>query len=164
MVVFESYWGNTKHIAEVIAAELGPHATALHVDTAPDQLPVGLDLLVLGAPTHAFTLPSPPSRAEATKHGGAASTRGIREWMAQLAVPTPQPAIAVFDTRQGTSTFVGSAAKSAAKALRKDGFTVSQTAQFRVIGREGPLANGEAERAAEWARVLRSMASRLQKP
>lgn len=156
LVVFESYWGNTTRIAEVIAAELGPDATAVHVDDAPDQLPPGLDLLVLGAPTHAFTLPSQPSRAEAAKHGGAASRRGIREWVAQLAATAPLPVVALFDTRQGTSPFVGSAAKSAAKSLRKTGFTISQTAHFAVTGREGPLADGEAERAAEWARTLRS--------
>lgn len=157
LVVYESYWGNTRTIAEVIAGELG--VVAVHVDDAPDTLSPGLRLLVIGAPTHAFSLPTAQSRGEAEKQGGATARRGVREWLTQSTMPEPHPDVVVFDTRQGTSVFVGSAAKSAAKMLRKERAVVCEVEHFTVTGREGPLADAEAERAAVWARTLRSRMS-----
>ena len=72
------------------------------VATASVDLPADLDLLVVGAPTHAFSLSRPSTRADAVRQGAPPerATAGLREW---LTAAPPQDArrlpVAVFDTR-----------------------------------------------------------------
>jgi hypothetical protein len=62
-----------------------------------------------------------------------------------------------FDTRVNTPRLPGSAAKAARHELRSLGFDVGTKAKtFRVHGYEGPLIDGELERAAKWARALQA--------
>lgn len=158
LIVYESLWGNTRQVAEEVArgAREGSDALTLcAVADAPSSLAPSLTLLVIGAPTHAFSLPTPSSRAEARSEGAASShTPGIREWLAGLTVKTPPPSVAAFDTRQGRSFLVGSAAKSIARAAKRRALIVSETADFVVTSREGPLEQGELERAFAWGRAL----------
>jgi flavodoxin len=50
LVIFDSNYGNTKTIAETIAAELGRGAVAVPVaGLGPDSL-TGIELLVVGSP------------------------------------------------------------------------------------------------------------------
>ncbi len=49
----------------------------------------------------------------------------------------------------------GAAAKKmAAKARKVGGQLVAEPESFFVVGREGPLEEGDEERAKEWARAL----------
>ena len=63
---------------------------------------------------------------------------------------------AAFDTRFDKPAFLtGSAAKGIAKRLRQRGFElVAEPESFFVLGTEGPLKDGELERAAAWAVAL----------
>ncbi len=55
LVVVESVFGNTRAVAEAIAAGLADRMTVRVVDVADAPTAVtGLDLLVVGGPTHAF--------------------------------------------------------------------------------------------------------------
>ena len=57
--------------------------------------------------------------------------------------------------RKSRRTLTGSAAKGIAKRLRHHGFEpVAEPESFFVHGTEGPLKDGELERAAAWARAL----------
>jgi hypothetical protein len=65
--------------------------------------------------------------------------------------------VAGFDTRMTNRliTIFGTAAPKIAKALQKKGGTlVGSPAGFYVTGGEGPLKEGEIERAAAWAKGL----------
>jgi flavodoxin I len=65
--------------------------------------------------------------------------------------------VAGFDTRMTSKliTLFGTAAPKIAKALEKKGGTlVGPAAGFYVTGGEGPLKDGEIERAAAWAKGL----------
>ena len=60
LVVVETYFGNTRHIADVVANHLrsdGIDAEVVDVVEAPTELEDGIELLVIGAPTHDLGLP-----------------------------------------------------------------------------------------------------------
>ena len=87
LVVHESMFHNTATVAEVVAASLtaeGMSVTCVDVADAPPLESVEADLLVVGAPTHAFSLSRPGTREEAVRQGAPAehARTGVREWLA----------------------------------------------------------------------------------
>ena len=158
IVVYESLWGNTEKLARAVASGLGLTMSVELVDTdaAPATIE-GYDLVVVGGPTHAFSMSRPSTRAQGVEEKGAphAPGRGIREWLDALPpTTTPVPA-ATFDTRVDAPRLPGSAAKAALKELTAHGFTTLTTPRtFRVHGYEGPIVEGELDAAAAWAREL----------
>jgi len=156
LVVFESQFGNTEQVAQAIASGLRErgHARVVMVDEAPTVLPDDLDLLVVGGPTHAFSMSRPDSRSAARQDGAEATETGLREWLKMLPSPLPVPRVATFSTRQGHSFVTGSAARSAAKAIRSHETVAAEVEDFFVVGKHGPLEDGELARATEWGRHL----------
>ncbi|RYC13380.1 flavodoxin family protein [Nocardioides zhouii] len=164
VIVFESMFGNTASVAADVRAglvEAGATVVLAGVASIPAQALSSCDLLVLAAPTHAFTLSRPESRAEAVAKGAHPdhAATGLREWLATLGdvlpASSPRPAVAVLDTRVTKVRHLpGSAARSAARALAKLDFDVVHRASFYVEGITGPVSAGEHERAREWGRGL----------
>jgi len=144
VVIFDSEFGNTREIAEAIAAELQASGV-VEVDkvgtpAAEAVIPTNVDLLIVGGPTQMHGI-SPAMRAYlGTFHSG--SLAGIR--------------VAAFDTRvAGWPLFTGAASGGIAKVLETFGATmVVPPESFIVSGKEGPLAEGELERARAWARQI----------
>lgn len=160
LVVVESSFGNTLTVAEVLASALRKDSglgevTVVRAEDAPTALPPGLDLLVVGAPTHGFTLPTPQSRMQAQDKGAPAhSEGGLREWLADLE-PVPHLRVLTFDTSVRLRFRLGCAAKTAARLLRRRGFrAVLRGPSFYVTGTSGPLVDGELRRVAAWAERL----------
>lgn len=155
LVVYESLWGNTKKLAQTIGSRLGADAEVEVFDSDAAPLSIdGFDLLIVGGPTHAFSMSRPATRADAVKSHAAphAPARGIREWLSQLERPGSEIPAATFDTRVDKPRLPGSAAKAAKHELRSLGFdTTLQQLTFHVHGYEGPLLDGELERASTWA-------------
>ncbi|VXC46336.1 flavodoxin family protein [Nocardioides sp. AX2bis] len=166
-VVFESMFGNTEQVAEAICEGLrdqGAEVTRCRVADAGDH-ELAQDLLVLGAPTHTFTLSRPATRAEAVIKGAGAAdaATGVREWLEALeprsassadAAEAPG-AVAVFDTRATKVRHLpGSAARRTARLLRQRGLDVGEVTSFYVEDVRGPLAEGELSRARSWGRHL----------
>lgn len=153
MIIYDSQFGNTAQIARAIAGALAENVEveALQVgDARPDGL-AGLDLLVVGSPTHGFR-PTPAIK-EFLKAIPKQGLSGVR--------------VAAFDTRfteaeinshRLLSTLVaafGYAAEPIAMGLTKRGGTLAVPAEgFYVKDTEGPLVEGELERAAEWATMV----------
>jgi len=164
LVVYESLWGNTEKLARAVAAELGTTMTVDVVDS--DAAPVvieGIDLLVVGGPTHAFSMTRASTRASAGTDRSAPHIpkRGIREWLDALTPVTTPIAAATFDTRVESPRLPGSAAKAARHELRSHGFdTGAKPMTFRVHGYEGPVVDGELDAAVAWARELIGAVSR----
>lgn len=153
LMVVESQFGNTRSIAEAVAAGLGETASVeiVDVDDAPATLPEDLDLLLVGGPTHTFTMSHERTRAEAhAEHG---SSTGIREWLDALP-ETRGLRVATFDTKQGHTRLSGSAARAAARAGRHHGLDVQESESFYVADKTGPLEEGELDRATAWGRTL----------
>ncbi|WP_158888149.1 flavodoxin family protein [Amycolatopsis anabasis] len=161
LVVYESMFGNTELVARAIAEGLSPFAEVeiSNVDNAPGDLNGGVDLLVIGGPTHAHGMSRKATRADAARQvNGAVRSRrrGIREWLEEFSC-TPA-GIAVFDTRvKAASWLVGSAARGAAKLLRHNGIhLVTEPESFFVDGGSAPgeLLTGELNRARGWGEKL----------
>jgi hypothetical protein len=66
----------------------------------------------------------------------------------------------VFDTRaHGMKLLTGSAADGIGHRLdRKGALVLEPRGSFLVMGTEGPLADGELERACDWALAIRAQA------
>jgi hypothetical protein len=165
VVVYESMYGNTREIAEAVAAGIGAHATVeVHEVSDMEALPDGVDLLVVGGPTHAFGMSRPGTRADAaTKpHDGDLVSTGIglREWIEALPSADHLIAVATFDTRVRHPRLPGSAAKAAGKALAARGYRmVAAPRTFDVNGMTGPLYPGETDKAAEWGASVATAAT-----
>lgn len=156
LVIYDSVYGNTEKIARAIGAGLEPAGevqvlpvTEVHAGQLPD-----LDLLVFGSPTQAFGMIARPK--EFLKNLPANAIKGVK--------------VAAFDTRMSVQdvdskiyTFMaglfGYAAEKIEKGLKSiGGVPVIAPAGFLVTGREGPLKQGELERATAWAgEILRRL-------
>jgi flavodoxin I len=152
LVVYDSKYGNTEQIARAMGTAVGPQedVEVLRVtNVKPEQL-TGLDVLIVGSPTWAFR-PTPAVRS-LLRGIPAGGLEGVR--------------VAGFDTRiamdDGAPGFLrtmarlfGYAAKPISDGLQKKGGTLAIPPEgFFVMDSEGPLKEGELERAADWARQV----------
>jgi hypothetical protein len=128
---------------------------------APD-----VDLLVVGGPTHVHGLASTTSRRGAVQAAredgtthlepGADAEPGLRTWLRDLPPGSARHA-AAFDTRVDRSPWLtGTAARGIARRLHRHGVDVVGTESFLVTDSEGPLEEGELERARAWGAELRA--------
>ena len=173
VVVHESIYGNTRAIAEAIAEALTPLG---EVEVRPVHEAGSVDaaeLLVVGGPTHMHGLTSSFSRRAAVKAGeedgvaiesGAGDEFGLRQWLAGLAGDGRMAA--AFDTRIDRSPkLTGVAGRGIARRLRGGGYElIADPESFFVEDSEGPLAEGELERARAWGAKLAAAARAPQGP
>jgi hypothetical protein len=174
LVVYESMFGNTERIARAIRDGLRRSVPAEIVPAyrAPTVIPGDVGLLIVGGPTHAFSMSRASTRQEALKQQDVVMPIevGIRDWLGMLAgdlASAPRRGrerveVATFDTRIAkVRRLPGSAARSAAKLLRKLGFRlISPSASFFVDGSTGPIREVEIERARRWGEELGRLLSR----
>jgi flavodoxin len=140
LVVYFSKFGNTQKIAEAIAETLGSAGPVRVIST--NQLNAsdleGVDLVVMGSPTHRMNLPE--------------AVRPVFESLPRRILRgTP---VAAFDTSYKMSRWLApfTAARKLTSRLRKlGGKRLVPPETFHVEGREGPLYEGEIERARTWA-------------
>src|SRR3954447_2618129 len=164
LIVYESMFGNTEKVARAVAAGLaeGMEVELLEVSTAPARITDLVDLIVVGAPTHAFSLSRRSTRADALAKGATQGERdiGIREWLTHLSGRPHSELMATFDTRvDRVRRLPGSAAHKAARLARHHGFELAGVESFYVSDIDGPLLPGELERATAWGRDLASQMS-----
>lgn len=152
LVIFDSFFGNTKKIGEMIAEELSSdhELTLLKVDTASlSQLPLA-DLIFFGSPTRAFS--ASPNMTSFLKSIPPQTLDNVK--------------VAVFDTRVAPEDIkprllglaiklAGYADKKMISLLKTSGANVILPGEgFTVAGSEGPLREGELVRASAWARSI----------
>jgi len=154
LVVYESLFGNTEQVARAVGQGLrrSMEVEVVEVGSAPPLDPEAVDLLVVGAPTHAHGLSRPATRE--TRDGGEPGI-GVREWLEGLP-SAPGRAVATFDTRFPKPRWLtGSAARSIAARLSKRGArAIADPESFFVAGTEGPLRERELLRASRWGVAL----------
>jgi hypothetical protein len=163
-VIYESIYGNTGDIAGAIAEGLRPYGDVT-LQPVDDRASADVDLLVVGAPTHAHGLPTRMTRraievaAEEAEAKGEPLESGPTPAMRSFLDRLPKvggTGAACFDTRFDKSPLLtGSAAKTMAKKLGRLGFEmVVPPESFFVLDSEGPLKEGELERARAWGASL----------
>jgi flavodoxin len=142
IVVYDSQYGNTERIARAVVdtAQTAGHARLVHI--GPDALAEfgRADLLVVGSPTQGWR-PTP----------------AMQSFLTAMKADLPAGmAVACFDTRfQKPRWLTGSAARSMSNAFRSAGAVlVAPPESFFVKGSEGPLVDGELDRASAWASTL----------
>jgi flavodoxin len=174
LILYDSFFGNTEKIAQAMAGVLAARAEVRlqKMAVVTDSQPVvetksvsavnvkvesintdvleGVDVLLLGSPTRAFT--SSPATKDFLRKIPAGGLNGVKA--------------AAFDTRMDVvkvnNKFLsfmvkifGYAAESLSKTLAKKGAQIiSEPGRFIVEGSEGPLSAGEVERAEAWTKSL----------
>jgi flavodoxin len=152
LIVYDSIFGNTEKVARAIAGAFPASAGAgvVKVGQAGKESLTGVNLLIVGSPTRAFR-PTPAIQSflrELPSNG----LKGVR-------VAAFDTGIALEDVDSKILHFMvpifGYAAKPIADGLVRKGGTLSMPPEgFFVKGSEGPLKEGELERAADWARKI----------
>ena len=164
LVVYESLFGNTEQVALAITSGLSEHLDVelLEVTDAPQVITEALNLIVIGGPTHAFSMTRPSTREDAFRQGAShgSTAVGLREWLEQLGKGSHSSLVATFDTRVSKVRHLpGSAAKGAAKLVHKLGYSsAAQAESFYVEDVTRPLLEGELDRAHAWGEMLGSLA------
>jgi hypothetical protein len=164
VVAYESMYGNTRAVAERIAAALGRGAET-QVQPVGKLTPadvVAADLVVIGAPTHAFGMSRPSTRQAArdavAKPGSDLALEpdavgiGVREWVESL--PSGHCRVAVFDTRVRMPGVVGHASRPLARAVTRRGYELFARPQSFFVTKQNTLLPGELDRAETWADSL----------
>ncbi|MEV4471935.1 flavodoxin domain-containing protein [Nonomuraea sp. NPDC049504] len=160
LVIYESMYGNTKKIAEAVAEGLATRmrAEVVEVGSAPPQIGKEIALLVVGGPTHAFSMSRASTRQSAAQQAAGplvSQGGGVREWLATLGTSSAGLGSAAFDTRAAKPRLPGSAAHAVARRLRRLGIgSVAPAESFYVTDTQGPLVEGELERARQWGESL----------
>lgn len=148
-VIYDSTYGNTEKIAQAIGNGLTGEVKVLRIGEADPAELATCNLLIVGSPVH-----------------GGRATPELDAFIKQI--PDNSLAgisVAAFDTRfeaeeQGVGlrilmSVIRYAAPRIAKALvKKGGLLVAEPEAFIVENKEGPLKQGELERATQWATQL----------
>jgi flavodoxin len=142
LVLYDSQYGDTRRIAQAIADKLAEFGEARAVRLDPRQALElqGVDVFIVGCPTQGWR-PTPAIQSF-LEEVSSEELRGL--------------AVACFDTRFRLPRFMtGSAANVMAGKLREKGSSLLVAPEsFFVKGTEGPLRDGELERASTWARQI----------
>jgi len=141
LIVYDSVYGNTEKIAKAIGGSITGDVKVFRVGEANPSEIKTIDLFIIGSPTQ-----------------GGRPTPAIQDFLNKIPEPSLQGInIAVFDTRMSTK-FVGIfgyAAGRIASSLKGKGSTLAvPTEGFFIKGTQGPLKEGELERAAAWAKGI----------
>jgi len=148
-IIYDSVYGNTEKIAKSIGDGLTGDVKVVRVGDVKASEVQTVDLLIVGSPVH-----------------GGRATPAIDAFLQQLPPHSLEgKKVAAFDTRfeaqeQGVGLrLLMSVMRYAAERLAKDltkkgGRLVAEPAGFIVENKEGPLKQGELERASMWAKGM----------
>jgi len=148
VIVYDSLYGNTRAVAEAIGRTVGGEVELVRAEEAVSDTLQSATLVIVGSPTH----------------GGRPSEK-TKRFLDQLPAGALQNVrAAAFSTgvgSEGQSFFLraviglfGYAAPHILRRLQERGATSLGSENFFVTGKEGPLREGELDRAARWGAEL----------
>ncbi len=153
LIIYDSFFGNTEVIAKAIGKHFNSEETSIIriADFKPEDLK-GISTIIIGSPTRGFR-----------------PTELITKFINEYGQKLPGLNFAVFDTRieintikSGFARFIvktgGYAANTMSKKISKFGANLLVAAEgFLVTGEQGPLKEGETERAEKWGKEICNM-------
>ncbi len=149
LVVYDSVFGNTAKVAEAMGAVLADQVRVMKINELALEQINDAELLIVGSPTRGFK-----------------PTENITNFFKNLPAGSLQgKKAAAFDTRippeSINSKFFrkivvmgGYADKSISNLMKKKGADLLASEGFFVQASEGPMVEGELERAADWVKKL----------
>src|SRR4030042_217800 len=141
LIVYDSVHGNTEKIAKSIGGASAGEVRVVRASEVNSAELQTIDLLIVGSPTQ-----------------GGRPTKAIQDFLDKISGPAMKGIkVAAFDTRFSTRVVAifGYAAGRIAGGLKRKGGTLDAPPEgFFVKGTEGPLKEGELERAAVWAKQI----------
>jgi len=139
LIIYDSLYGNTELLARTIGNAVTGDLEVARVGDATLSELGSFGLVIVGSPTQGGR----PTQAMQDYLGGLPSLGGAQ--------------VAAFDTRltnRWVKVFGFAADKIAAALKAHEGDLVAEPEGFFVEGKEGPLVEGELERAEAWARGI----------
>lgn len=147
LAIYDSAYGNTQRIADTInEAVYNPHVSKLvHINQVTLSDMQGIDMLIIGSPTQ-----------------GGMATKPVQEFIASMPKGSLNGVdVAAFDTRYALSehgiglkvlmkTIGFGAPRILTGLVAKGGKSITKPEGFLVENKEGPLKDGEIERAEAW--------------
>lgn len=147
LIVFDSYFGNTAKVAEAIGEAIGATVKRVY-DIRPEDFE-GLKLFFIGSPTRAFR---PTQKAQSLLQSHKGKLAGVRGSVFDTRIPIDKT---YSDFLKFMIRLFGYADAKMAKAYQKTGATLAlEPTGFAVLDSEGPLTEGEMERATNWAEAI----------
>jgi flavodoxin len=141
LIVYDSVHGNTEKIAKAIGGAIAGEVRVVRASEVNSAELQTIDLLIVGSPTQ-----------------GGRPTKAIQDFLDKISGPAMKGIkVAAFDTRFSTRVVAifGYAAGRIAGGLKRKGAILAAPPEgFFVKGTEGPLKEGELERAAVWAKEV----------
>lgn len=149
LVIYDSMYGNTEKIAKSIGGATTADIKVLRASEANLSDLKSINFLIIGSPTQAFR-----------------ATKSIQTFIKSIPGDALKGIdVVAFDTRMSASDvgtglgflmkIGGYAAPRIANALKKKGGNLAVPPEgFFVTGKEGPLKEGELDRAASWAKAI----------
>ncbi len=150
LIVYDSLFGNTKKIAEAINEGLSNQydSKLMSVKDVKFTDLKSIQMLILGSPTHGGRYSEPVKAFFDTLPDK--SLEGIKASSFDTSIPVDDKG---WFIRMLIKMF-GYAAPRISKELSKKGARIMDSETFWVLDREGPLKEGETERARKWVAGL----------
>ena len=138
LIIYDSVHGNTEKIARAIGDAIASEVEVHHAKEVNISELDTFDLIIVGSPTH-----------------GGRPTPAVRGFLNEAPAPALKGTkVAAFDTRlpaRWVRIFGYAAGRIGDSLERKGGELAVPPEPFFVEGTEGPLREGELERAVGWA-------------
>jgi flavodoxin len=150
LVIYDSVFGNTEKVARAIGDALGSDVPVKSISAVTPTDLSGVDALLVGSPTRGFK--PTPAVTDFLAALPAGALNGVRAAAFDTRIPLDSIKNPVFRliVKKG-----GYAAPIIEKALTDKGAALAIPGDgFIVLASEGPLKEGELERAAAWAQSL----------
>lgn len=152
MIVYESFYGNTRAVAEAIrnalATKMETHM--VNIITMPPDFSERPELIVVGSATRGFR--PCPATIEWLKSLSPFDLEGtmVAAFDTRIALPSIKNGVVRWLVKTG-----GFAAADIQRGLvRSGGAVVAKATGFDVADKEGPLLDGELERAYNWGLTI----------
>jgi len=156
IIIYDSVFGNTEKVAMAVRSSLAGEGevNAVRVAEATPALLAETDLVVIGSPTRGFRPTDAIMRFLKALPAGALGGKNAAAFDTRIAVDDIDHAVLRVIVKRG-----GYAAPNIAKRLERCGARLAAPPEgFLVKGSEGPLKDGESERASLWASGLATAA------